>query len=206
MRLNLNLATQPYEDVSQFYRTWGLLVGVVAVVTAILLGLAASSLHGAYTVGKQSGDLHKQIEQLEQRKRAAEELLNRPENRDTRDRSRFLNSLITRKAFSWTQVFSDLEKIMPARVHVVSLQPKIGDDNQISLEMRVETESREKTIELMRRMEKSQSFREPHITDETAQAVQNGPRNIQFEIAAIYVPHVGTAARNEAPAGQGGSH
>jgi type IV pilus assembly protein PilN len=205
MRLNLNLASQPYEDVSRFYRTWGALMALVGVITLILLGLSLSSLYGAYTIGKQTSALRAQIEQLDHQKKAVEELLNRPENRDTRDRSRFINSLIARKAFSWTQVFTDLEKIMPARVHVVAIEPKVSEDSQIHIQMRVETDSREKTVELVRRMEQSRSFRQAQVMNETAQAIQNSVRTIQFEIAAVYVPHVGTATPEPAQAGQGGS-
>ena len=54
------------------------------------------------------------------------EFLNRPENRNTRDESQFLNELIERKSFSWTRVLENLEKVMPPRVHLVSISPATG--------------------------------------------------------------------------------
>ena len=54
-----------------------------------------------------------QIAARDQQKAKAEEILNLPANRGTRDRAQFLNELFLRKAFSWTKVFEDLERVMP---------------------------------------------------------------------------------------------
>ena len=62
------------------------------------------------------------IADRDRRRAEAEEFLNRQENRNTRDKSQFLNELIERKAFSWTRVLENLEKVMPPRVHLVSIQ------------------------------------------------------------------------------------
>ena len=45
--------------------------------------------------------------------------------------SQFLNDLFLRKAFSWTRVFEDLERVMPPRLHVVSIHPATNTDNQL---------------------------------------------------------------------------
>ncbi len=190
MRVHINLATRPYEDVGQFYRTWGALLALVVLITAALVGLVLSSYMGARTVGKQTAELQRQMNAYDQQKRTAEEMLNRPENRDVRDRSRFLNALIARKAFSWTQVFSDLEKIIPARVHVISIKPDLSPDNQIEVALKVETDSREKSVDLIRRMEESKTFRQAQVKSESAQGGSGGARMVQFEILAVYVPHV----------------
>src|ERR1700730_6731085 len=76
-----------------------------------------------------------EIAQRDLKREQAEELLNRPENRSTRDQSQFLNQLIERKALSWTHVLEDLEKVMPARVHLVSIRPEIDDETQLRLKM-----------------------------------------------------------------------
>ncbi len=191
MRLNINLATQPYEDVGRFYRTWGAALVLVSAITLVLVALAVSSLMSARTVGKQTQELRRQMAELDAQKRKAEDLLNRPENRDTRDRSHFLNALIARKAFSWTQVFSDLEKIIPARVHVISITPKLTEDNQIEVDMRVDTDSREKTVELVRRMEESKTFRQTQVKSETTRAATTGGgHTVEFDISALYTPRM----------------
>lgn len=205
MRVELNLATRPYEDVGEFYRTWGLLVAAVAVVTALLVGLALSSLISAQTVGQQTSHLRAQIAELDKQKQAAQDLLNRPENREVRDRSRFLNGLIARKTFSWTQVFADLEKIIPAHVHVVSIAPSITEDNQIQVAMRVEADSREKSVELIRRLEESKTFRHPQMKSESSQSgASGGHAGVAFDIVALYNPKVPPVAEPR-ESGHGGT-
>lgn len=206
MRLDINLASRPYEDVGEFYRTWGALVGFVAVVTLVLLGVTLSSLTSARTVGEQTAKLRAQMAAFEQQRRAAEDLLNRPENRETRDRSRFLNGLIARKTFSWTQVFADLEKIVPARVHVLSIKPGLTEDNKFQVEMQVATDSRDRMVELVRRLEESKTFRQAQVRSESSQNTAAGAHTVEFSIVALYTPHVPPAAQQEpSQAAHGGS-
>ena len=202
MRVEINLATRPYEDVGEFYRTWGMLVAAVVLISVVLGWMTLSSLVSSRTVGQQTAKLRRQIADLDREKQAAQDLLNRPENRETRDRSRFLNQLIARKAFSWTQVFADLEKIIPAHVHVLAITPGITEDNQIQVAMRVEAESREQSIELIRRLEESKSFRQPQMRSENSQTGASGGRpSVSFDIVALYTPRVPPV-----PEPKGGSH
>ena len=75
------------------------------------------------------------------------------------DKSQVLNGLIRRKEFSWTLIFSDLEHLMPARLHVVSITPQLDKNNEIEVHMMVAGDSREKAIELVHNMENSREFR-----------------------------------------------
>lgn len=123
----------------------------------------------------------------------AEAFLNRPENRATRDESQFLNQLIEHKAFSWTRVLESLEKVMPARVHLVSISPELDDDNQLSIKMRVAGDSRDRAIELMRRMEESRRFAQTQIISESYAPSPTGDTE-QIDIAAIYIPETNVEA------------
>jgi len=197
MRLDINLASRPYEDVAQFYRAWGTLVGVAAVVTLALLGLTISSLKSARTVGEQTAKLRAQMAAFDGQKRAAQDVLNRPENRDTRDRSRFLNALFARKAFSWTQVFADLEKIVPAGVHVISIKPGLTEDNQFQVEMEVATDTRDRMVDLIRQLEESKTFRQAQVKSESSQKSSTGAPIVRFDIVALYAPPTPAAAPPE---------
>ena len=79
--------------------------------------------------------LQGKIAAYDQEKSGAEAMLSRPENRVLRDRSRFLNELFLRKAFSWTRVFEDLEQVMPAHLHVVSIHPDMSKDNNLEIKL-----------------------------------------------------------------------
>jgi type IV pilus assembly protein PilN len=189
MRLNINLASQPYEDARQFWMRWG--TGL-AIATILSLALVTTTISGWFAARRDHADIAKLKTEIAQRDRArlqAEEFLNRPENRSTRDQSQFLNQLIERKAFSWTHVLEDLEKVMPARVHLVSIAPGLGDDNQLHLKLSVGGDSRDKALELARRMEDSRRFNSSQITSERWNPQPNGQGDpFQCTIEAIYIP------------------
>lgn len=212
MRLDINLASQPYEDARQFWMRWGTAVGALGLLTLVLLTLTITGWFNARRDHKAMAEKRALIAERDQIRANAEEFLNRPENRNTRDTSQFLNDLIERKAFSWTRVLENLEKVMPARVHLVSINPGLDEDNQLSLKMTVAGSSREKAIELAQRMEDSRRFARTNINGE--RFVQNNTGDTeQFDMAAIYIPEPPTAvdagtvknAKGSAPAAEGTS-
>jgi type IV pilus assembly protein PilN len=187
MRLDINLATQPYEDARQFWTRWGTALTVVSILTLALLAVTVMGWFAARRDHAKIAQLKAEIAQRDRTRQQAEDFLNQPKNRTTRDQSQFLNELIERKSFSWTRVLEDLEKVMPARVHLVSINPELDEDNQLSLKMSVAGDSRDRAIELARRMEDSRRFSKTYIETESSGTSSTGDP-IQFMIHAIYVP------------------
>lgn len=190
MRLDINLASQPYEDARQFWMRWGTALAAMGLFTLILLTLSVSGWYAARRDHATIAEKKHRIADRDAMRRQAEEFLNRPENRATRDDSQFLNELIERKAFSWTQVLENLEKVMPARVHLVSIHPELDEENQLALKMTVAGDSRDKAIELARRMEDSHRFTQTYIESEHIESTGSA---VQFNINAIYVPQTAPA-------------
>jgi type IV pilus assembly protein PilN len=197
MRLDINLASQPYEDARQFWLRWGTALGLASILTVVLVTLTITGWMAARHDHAAIANFRAEIAQRDQTRRLAEEYLNRPENRSTRDQSQFINELIERKSLSWTRVLEDLEKVMPARVHLVSIQPELDDDNQLVLKMVVGGDSRDKAIELAQRMEESKHFTQTYIETEHSATETTGDK-VQFAINGIYVPET-LAALNPAP-------
>jgi type IV pilus assembly protein PilN len=187
MRLNINLASQPYEDARQFWMRWGTGLAVASIVTLALLAVTISGWRSARFDHSKIAQLKSDIGQRDMKRQEAETFLNQPENRTTRDQSQFLNQLIERKSFSWTRVLEDLERVMPPRVHLVSIHPEMDEDNQLTLKMAVAGDSRDRALELARRMEESRRFTSTYIEGETSQ-VSNSGDPFHFNIRAIYVP------------------
>jgi type IV pilus assembly protein PilN len=188
MRVDINLATRPYEDSGPLWLRWGGALAALGLLTLILL---YSTISGWAAARKDRGLIEQREQQIAARdlqKAKAEETLNLPANRGTRDRAQFLNDLFLRKAFSWTKVFEDLERVMPARLHVVSIHPEKAADNQLQIKLVVAGESRDRALELVRKMESSQRFRQTQIEQESTQAGQTPGDNVQFDISALYVP------------------
>ncbi len=197
MRLDINLATRPYEDARQFWLRWGTALGVAVVLTLVLLTFTITGWVNARHDHAKVAEFRAQIAQRDQKRAQAEAFLNQPQNRNTRDQSQFLNELIERKSLSWTYVLEDLEKVMPPRVHLVSIHPEMDEENQLTLKMMVAGDSRDRALELARRMEESKHFSQTYIQSEH-QAPPGSGDTIQFDIAGIYRPETTTSAPSAA--------
>jgi len=187
MRLDINLATRPYEDAREFWTRWGLAVGLLALLTLALLGWAVQGWRNAGRDRRELARLQEQIADRDRERSLDQAELDKPVNRSTRDQSQFLNGLIQRKSFSWTRVFEDLEQVMPERLHVVSLRPELTDQNQMALEMRVAGDTRSAAIELVHRMEGSKHFQGAQLVSE-GQANGESGSAVVATVVSIYVP------------------
>ncbi len=192
MRFDINLASQPYEAARQFRRLMSTVVGALALIAVMLISYIVYQRIHSREINRQLSEVRQEINGLNHEEAQARAILNKPENRDVAERSDFLNQLFARKALSWTRVFTEMERIMPYDLHVVSMKPEYTKTNDLMIRIMVATGSRDRAVELVRHMEKSNHFRQPEIVAENVTAnlgdQSAGPGNIQFDIAAIYVP------------------
>lgn len=186
MRLDLNLATRPYEDAGEFWIRWGSAAGVLALLTLVLIGWTVRGWMNAGRDRHAIAELQAQIHERDSERGSAQAYLELAANRSTRDQSQFLNGLIQRKAFSWTRVFEDLERVMPNSLHVVSLRPEINEQGQLELDMKVVGNTRAPAVELVHRMEASRHFQGSQLKQEYGES--GGA--VLATVAAIYVPDV----------------
>ncbi len=191
MRINVNLASQKYRDAREFYVRW---VASLVLALAITLGL---TLLGWYNYKSTADDsrhireLRDKIAKVEDERKQAEAVLNRPENQDVRGQSQFWNDVIDQKSFSWTQLFSDLEKIMPARAYVTNAQPTITTEKRLQLRLVFVGEKYDDANDLLKKMEHSERFRSPELNVEEVHTAGLGPGSpsvVQFEIKTYYTP------------------
>ena len=192
MRFNINLASQPYEVAQTYKRQMTLAIVGLSVAAVLLLGYILYQHVHSRGINRQLAQVQSQILSLQNEEAQARAILNRPANKVVADQSDFLNELFARKALSWTHVFTEMEKIVPPDLHVVSMKPEYTKTNDLVLHVIVATDSRERAVEMVSNMEKSSHLRGAQIVAETVttnsgeQAAGGG--NIQFDIGAIYVP------------------
>ncbi|HUQ49420.1 MAG TPA: hypothetical protein VM056_01805 [Terriglobales bacterium] len=189
MRLDINLASRPYENAQRFYMQWVPVLGVLALLAAVLSWTAFSQFAESRRQNRELNELREKIAGLQKVKATATDILGRPENAGTRDHALFLNSLFARKSFSWTQVLTDLEKIMPAQVQVLSIRPTLNQSGELEFSLTVNTTKRDNAIELVRRMESSPRFSLAQIRKEDAK-LDPKSNNMEYEvqILAYYEP------------------
>jgi len=193
MRININLATERYEAAHRFQQRMRSLVALMAVVALLLVGYIVYQRKHTRDIDRKIAQARHELDELSNEKMQAQVILAKPANREIADQAQFLNELFARKSLSWTRIFSEMERIMPYNIHVVSIKPDYTNNNDLMVHMVVATDARDHAVELVKHMEKSSHFRSPQVVAETvtAQGVADqaaGLGTIQFDIAAIYVP------------------
>jgi type IV pilus assembly protein PilN len=134
---------------------------------------------------------------LESERQKNEARMREPQNRAVLERSRFLNDLFASKSFSWTSVMMDLERVVPAGVQVTSIEPVMTPSHDVNIQLRVSGD-RDRSVDLVRNLERSQRFLAPRLANESAQVQERGgaaqvaqvgvPGGVQFQIMSGYNP------------------
>jgi Tfp pilus assembly protein PilN len=72
--------------------------------------------------------------------------------------------LLLRKGISWTRIFSDLEKTLPANVRVTQIRPQVNNNNKIYLEMTIASDSPEPLVTFLSNLEQSSAFGSANVS------------------------------------------
>jgi type IV pilus assembly protein PilN len=195
VRITLNLATRPYADQGPAIKRLRIGMAVLAVVLA-LLGLGLMHFHQtALRMAAQEATVDQSIARIQQEQSGYQAQMQQPVNAMVLTQAQFLNQLFDEKSFSWTAAMEDLERVLPAGVQVTSLEPSRGKDGRLTLRLRTSGQ-RERSVELVRNMERSRRFANPRVSGENAEnsSSQGGfqqvadANRVSFEILAEYNP------------------
>jgi hypothetical protein len=155
----INLASDP------FRRDRPLMVGSIAagvVLALLIVGQAMVVLTERRQAAATRVDIERlnaQLRVLSDEQAKLDATLAKPENAEVLERSLFLNDLIERKSISWTKIFSDLEKVMPYNLRLVSVRlPEVDSQNQVFLDMLVSSKDVMPVLDLLKRLEASPQF------------------------------------------------
>jgi type IV pilus assembly protein PilN len=189
MRVRLNLATNPLQTHRKFLAVSGLIGAFAGIV---FLALAAH----VYSVRKSNEALRVRADAIRQEviglMRQRDELENffkEEQNARLNERSTFLNSLIDEQSLNWTQMFMDLEKILPAGVRLVSIEPA-HDKGQVLVRLQVGAISDEAKLKFERALESSPAFKDFREISEKYTEPQAGSGDldhVQIQLTVVYV-------------------
>src|ERR1019366_6337783 len=197
MRISINLATRPFIELRPLFARLRLaMAGLALLAVALGIGLHFVNLRSRAAEVRMDA-LKTQTAALENERKANEARMREPNNRAVLDRSMFLNDLFARKSFSWTSVMMDLERVLPGGVQVTSIEPVSTPEGAVNIRLRVSGD-RERAVDLVRNLERSQRFLSPRLANETAQTQEQGklvqasqaavPGGVEFDILSGYNP------------------
>ena len=157
MRVRLNLATKPLETHRKFLVAAGL-VGLVGGLTFLGLGGHVYSVRRVDAeVRARTQRTAAEMARLEQQREELEKFFAEPQNARLHDRAAFLNTLIDARSFNWTQMFMDLERVLPGGVRVDSIEPK-QEKGLVLVKLTVDTSNEQAKLKFLKALEDSKVF------------------------------------------------
>jgi len=158
MRVPINLSREP------FRRDRPILIGsafaaVLLIGTLIvLITLALNERRAARDTRDMLTQVNRQLASIRTQQVTFDRQMRQPGNEVVLDRSILLNTLIKRKAISWTRIFADLETVLPPNVRVIAIRPQVNAQDQLFLDMTVAAPAPEPVIGFIVKLESSDAF------------------------------------------------
>lgn len=183
MNVRLNLATKPLISHRRFLVGSGLLALLGGIVFLGLGWHVYSTLRAQEALRRKEQDNDRRAALLQTRRNELDEFFARPANAKLKERAAFVNGIIDERSFDWTQMFMDLEKIMPVGVHVISISPQL-QKGRMFVHITVGATSDESKIKFVRAMEGSEAFSNVELLG----VIRSQTGNEQaVELNAVYV-------------------
>jgi type IV pilus assembly protein PilN len=189
MKVRLNVATNPLQTHRKFLAVSGL-IGAIAAILCLALGWHV------YSVRKSNEALRARAESVRQemiglmgQRDDLETFFKQERNAQLNQRSTFLNSLIDEQSLNWTQMFMDMEKIMPTGVRLVSIEPA-HDKGQVKVKVQIGAINDEAKLKFLRAMESSPAFKEVRVEHELFSDPKEGTGDmdrLHVQLTAVYV-------------------
>ncbi len=187
----INLASHPFK---RERAEIALLAAICAVLTVSLLvftGLILGDRAQVSTLRESIRNDQRMLTAIDRQQAHSQNIIGRPDNADVFAKSVFYNELIARRAVSWTRVFDDLARVMPASVQLISLRlPQVaaeneGGRNHIELDMLVGTREPQAIMPLFKKLQESPLFGAAELSSQTP-PTQNDPL-FRFRLTVPYV-------------------
>lgn len=159
--LHLNLASRPYRD----YRPVWLVASILTIASAVFL---IYNVHAAYQYFVNTKTTRGEIERLQretvEESRRARQLqadMRRFDRKALNSQSRFINSQIAERAFSWSTLLDQLERVTPSNVRLMSLNPSVSTEGIVHLRMACVAKTPSGLVEMIRRLQSDPHFIRP---------------------------------------------
>lgn len=185
MKVRLNLATSPLENHRRF--VFGACVaGLVALsLFALLARQTYRDWRESSDIRARAGALQSQMRELRDDRARLEKVFKDPETSRTLDRAAFLNALIIQRSFPWTQIFTDLEQILPEGVRVISIAPQMKD-GRVQVKMTVGALSDEAKLDFLRTLEGAKQFTGVQVLSESQATRTDQADRVVLELVTWY--------------------
>jgi Tfp pilus assembly protein PilN len=189
MKVRLNVATNPLQTHRKFLAVSGL-IGVIAGIVCLALAWHVYSVRkGNAALRAKAAAVREEMVGLMGQRDELEAFFKQERNARLNQRSTFLNSLIDEESLNWTQMFMDLEKIIPTGVRLMNIEPA-HEKGQVMVKLQVGAISDEAKLKFLRALEKSPAFKDVKVEHEIRSDPQENSGDLDHlhvQLTAVYV-------------------
>lgn len=184
MRVKLNLATTPLVSHRRFL-AGATLLGVLGLFLFIFLGWHFYSLRKAVAALRARTDkIDQEVNRLRAQRQELDRFFAQQEGAHIQERAKFITTVLEARSFNWTEMFMDLERILPEGVHVLRIEPKL-EKGSVSVKFVVGATGQEAEDKLLKAFEDSSSFSEIVLISRQLPK-QAGADPLTIEFSAVY--------------------
>jgi Tfp pilus assembly protein PilN len=186
MYVRLNLATKPLVSHRPFL-VGAAVATLVGGILFVVLGWRFYALREADAqLRTRTQKVQSEIAQLQIQRDQLDHFFSQQETVGLQDRAKFTAAVMEGSSFNWTKLFMDLEHTLPAGVHVLEIQPKLGKGGAI-VKFVIGATNEEAKAKLLKAFEESKSFSQLELTVEhTNMQLQPGTDPLTVEFTALY--------------------
>jgi Tfp pilus assembly protein PilN len=184
MYVRLNLATNPLLSHRRFL-AGSAVVGVLGFLLFLGLGWRAYNLRKAEeNLRARESKIEKEMATVGHDRDELQRYFAEQEAAGFQDHAKFVVGVLQARSINWTQMFMDLERILPPGVRVVRIEPRL-DKGVVTVHFVVGATSEEAKLKLLKSFESSAAF--SHVTLQSERAVtQAGADPLTIEFVAEY--------------------
>jgi type IV pilus assembly protein PilN len=190
MRVRLNLATKPLETHRRFLAGAGS-TAIAAAIIFLALGWHVYVARKADAEFRARTDKTRQEMARDEAQRAdLERYFAQKEIASLHDRAAFINGIIDLRSFNWTQMFMDLERILPSGVRVISIEPRQASGH-VEVKLTVGATGDEAQLKFLHALEGSKEFSEVQV-QRVSHPIQVGNTSGDQQVVQLTTLYLGT--------------
>jgi hypothetical protein len=166
--LRTNLSTRPFYNIRAVHVTLGALALLVAVMTLFNLGELIRLATAERALGARAQQAEVEAQRLREEARRIRSQIDAKELNDVAAAAQEANAIIDLRAFSWSDLFAQLEATEPENVRLTSFQTQEDTDGRLVINLRVQARRVQDLESFLDALEKTGRFHEVLASEEQA--------------------------------------